>query len=140
MVLTEGERMLLTPTYHVFDLFQGHQDATRLALHLDCERYRLGGKSLPGISASASRKGAGPVLLTLCNLNPNTDVDLTCELRGMAASGVSGRILTADQMTAHNTFDNPNAVHPVAFEGARLGGNGLSIRMPAKSVVALTIN
>ncbi len=139
MILTEGERMILTPTYHVFDLFQGHQDATRLALNLECERYSLGGKSLPGISASASRKGSGPVLLTLCNLNPNTDVDLACELRGMAASSVNGRILTAPQMTAHNTFDHPDAVHPVAFDGARLTGNGLSIRMPARSVVALTI-
>ena len=138
-ILTEGERMLLTPTYHVFDMFKAHQDATYLPVALTCEDYTFGGETLPAVSASASRQASGQVLLTLCNLNPNTALDLTCTLRGLAASTVSGQVLTASEMTAHNTFDAPDAVHPVVFDGARLDGARLAIRLPAKSVVALTL-
>ena len=138
-ILTEGERMLLTPTYHVFDMFKDHQDATYLPVALTCEDYTFGGETLPAVSASASRQESGEVLLTLCNLNPNTALDLTCTLHGLAASTVSGQVLTASEMTAHNTFDAPDAVHPVVFDGARLDGARLAIRLPAKSVVALTL-
>ena len=139
LVLTEGDKMLLTPTYHVFDMFKGHQDATYLPLDLQCEEYRFGEEALPALSASASRQESGEVLLTLCNLNPNTDLDLTCELRGMQATTVSGRILTAAEMTAHNTFDAPQTIQPVPFEGATLSGERLTLRVPAKSVLALTL-
>jgi alpha-N-arabinofuranosidase len=139
MIFTEGEKMVLTPTYHVFEMYKGHQDATRLPLNVDCGEYRVGDAALPAVSASASRADSGEILLTLCNLDPSAARTITCELRGGAASAVSGRILTADAMTAHNTFERPNAVHPVAFSGAQLVDGGLSIQLPAKSVVALTI-
>ncbi len=140
MILTEGEKMILTPTYHVFEMFRGHQDATLLPLELKCDEYAVGDAALPAVSASASLSKEGRVLLTLCNLNPRAALDLTVELRGMNAGAVNGRILTADDMTAHNTFDQPAAVHPVPFQGARIAHGGLSVQLPAKSVVALTIN
>src|SRR5690606_25649711 len=106
------ERMLLTPTYHVFDMFKGHQDAILLPLELDCESYSSGGEFLPAVSASASRSSSGEILLTLCNLNPQKNITLDGELQGLSVSRVEGQILTAEDMTAHNTFDQPDRVRP----------------------------
>ena len=87
MVLTEGEKMILTPTYHVFEMFKGHQDATRLPILLQGEDYAFNGDAIPQISASASRNRKGEILVTACNLNPNQPVDLLCNLYGTKAAG-----------------------------------------------------
>jgi alpha-N-arabinofuranosidase len=139
LILTEGEKMILTPTYHIFDMFKVHQDATFLPLEVQCAPYTLGDGSLPGVSASASRDKEGKVHLTLCNLNPKKAVDLTCELRGMTCKTVSGQVLTAPEMSSHNTFADPNVVHPEPFDGARISRGALRIHLPSKSVVALAL-
>lgn len=141
MILTEegGERMLLTPTYHVFELYKVHQDATLLPLAIKSADYRSGEASIPAISATASRNGDGIVHISLSNADPNVDHTVTCTLRGIAAAEVTGRILTAATLDAHNSFDKPETVQPVTFNGASLDGNQLTIEMPAKSVVTLTI-
>jgi alpha-N-arabinofuranosidase len=137
LILTDQEKMILTPTYHVFEMYKGHQGATLLPLDIECESYTFNGASLPAASASASKNSQGEILLTLCNLNPNADVTLSCD--GIQGSTITGRILTAASMTAHNTFDQPNVVSPAAFDGAKLDGGKLMIQLPAKSVVALTL-
>ena len=139
LFLTEGDKLVLTPTYHVFDMFKGHQDATRLALELDCELYSFGLDSLPAVSASASRSELGDVLLTLCNLNPNQGVALDCELRDLNITQVEGMVLVGDAITAHNTFESPNRVLPAAFDGANLVGERLTVQLPPASLVALTL-
>jgi alpha-L-arabinofuranosidase len=141
VILTEpdGGRMLLTPTYHVFDMFKVHQDATLLPIDLQADAYARGDFSAPSVSASASRDGQGRVHITLTNHDPNRARTLQTELRGVSARNVSGRILTANTMTAHNTFDRPNAVTPAEFRGARLQGNTLTVELPAKSVVVLEL-
>src|SRR5262245_54766239 len=102
LILTEadGDRIVLTPTYHVFEMYKVHQDATLLPLDLRCDDYTYGEHSMPGLSASASRDKAGRVHLSLCNVNPNREAHVTCEVRGMALSAIQGRVLTADRMQA----------------------------------------
>jgi len=140
MILTEGEKMLLTPTYHVFDMFKGHQDATRLSLDVTCETCTMGDESLPAVSASASRSASGDVLLTLCNLHPSQSLSLTCEVKDLNVSQLEGVLLVGDAITAHNTFDAPDRVHPQPFTGAVLDDQQhLTIQLPAASVVALTL-
>lgn len=139
VILTDGEKMILTPTYHVFEMFKMHQDATRLAVDLKVADYSFEDQVIPGVSASASRDTEGLVHLTLCNTNPNNSVDLACELRGLEVSSVAGRVLTADLMTAHNTFDEPDRVKPVEFAGAMIEGNAMKIALPPMSVVALEL-
>ncbi|MCJ7543060.1 MAG: alpha-N-arabinofuranosidase [Phycisphaerae bacterium] len=141
VVLTEGEKMLLTPTYHVFDMFQVHQDATLLPLDLRCDTYTLGEVAVPTLSATASRDGSGArkVHLSLSNLDPNTPADVECVIRGRKLSGVSGRVLTAKDMNAHNTFDAPDAVRPTRFDGAKLSGENLAVALPPKSIVVLEL-
>lgn len=137
MILTDGEKMILTPTYHVFEMFKGHQDATLVPLELECEQYTSGADSLPVISASASRSASGEILLTLCNLHPRDTQTIRCAVPGVS-NRVEGVILTADDITAHNTFDQPERVKPAAFSGASINSDGvLEIQLPAASVVAL---
>ncbi len=139
VILTDEEKMILTPTYHVFEMFKVHQDATRLSVDLKVADYSYEDQVIPGVSASASRDAEGLVHLTLCNTNPNESVDLVCELRGLEVSSVAGRILTAGRMTDHNTFDQPDRVRPVEYEGAMIGDEGMAISLPAMSVVALEL-
>ena len=139
LILTKGEKMLLTPTYHVFEMFKGHQDATLLPLYLESEAYTLGDKTMPALSASASRGSDGKVLLTLCNLNPNDAMQITCDLRGAALGTPTARILTANAMNTHNSFDAPNTLVPQAFTDFKLSRQTITISAPAKSVIALTV-
>ncbi|MCB0037181.1 MAG: alpha-N-arabinofuranosidase, partial [Anaerolineales bacterium] len=141
MILTEenGDRMLLTPTYHIFEMYKVHQDGTLLPLTLASTDYTHGNETIPAISATASRNGDGVVYISLSNADPNEAHTITCTLCGLEASRVSGRMLTAERLDAHNTFDEPEAVRPVPFNGASLNGDQLTIQMPAKSVVTLTI-
>jgi len=139
MILTDNEKMLLTPSYHVFDMYQDHQDATLLPVDLDCGEYTYGKDALPALNASASRSKSGKILLTLCHLDPNRSCTIQCRVQGAGSHNVAGRILTADTMTAHNTFDRPNAVEPRDFTGVTIANGGLTVEAPPMSVIALTI-
>jgi alpha-N-arabinofuranosidase len=139
VILTKDEKMVLTPTYHVFEMYKVHQDATLLPSQLDCGKYELGKDSIPAISASASQDKDGRIHITLCNLDPNKSQEIECELRGFVPKTVSGRILTADDMTAHNTFDNTEKIKPTEFKDAKIEGSGLATVLPPKSVVLLEI-
>jgi alpha-N-arabinofuranosidase len=139
MILTDGTKMTVTPTYWVFEMYKVHQGATSLPVELTTPDYVLGGNKIPAVSASASRDTAGKVHLSLVNTDPNRPITVSCQLEGVAAKTVTGRVLTATTMSAHNTFDAPNAVQPVAFTGASLNGATLTIALPAKSVVVLEL-
>jgi len=139
MILTQGPQMILTPTYHVFEMYTVHHDATRLPLTYEAGSYEFENRSIPAITASASRDRAGKVHITMSNLDPNQPRTVRTTLDGARLSRVAGRILTADKMDAHNTFEQPTALQPVVFNGARLSGNTLNIDLPAKSIVVLEL-
>jgi alpha-N-arabinofuranosidase len=140
LILTEeeGDGLILTPTYHVFEMYRIHQDATRLPLDVRCESYARGEKTIPAISASASRDSAERIHLSLCNLHPEQEMPVSCALRGAAIEGVAGRVLTAPTIDAHNTFDRPDRVTPAAFDGLTHTPDRLQITLPARSIVVLT--
>ena len=140
MILTQGSRMLLTPTYHVFELYTVHHDAVLLPItEAHGEWFAQGGDSLPAVSALASRDRAGRIHVTLSNLDPGTKRTATLDLEGASVSAVTGRILTGATMDAHNTFDTPDAVTPSAFTGARVSGGRVTIPLPPHSVVLLEL-
>lgn len=139
VILTEGDKMILTPTYHVFEMYKVHQDATLLPVEINCPDYKLGEDSIPQISVSASKDGDGIIHITLCNLHPNEDVSINCELRGCTVRNVSGRILTADKINEHNTFDEPERVKPSTFNSYNITEQGLNIKIPSKSVIVLSV-
>ena len=140
MILTEGDKIVLTPTYHVFDMFKVHQDATRVDLHVDSEAYEMNGEQLPQLSASASKDEQGRLHITLCNLHHEQATDVPIDLRGYGeARKVDGVVLTAQRLQAHNTFAQPDAVKPHEFDDFIRQESSLNVKMPAKSVVRLTI-
>ncbi|NLY91298.1 MAG: alpha-N-arabinofuranosidase [Firmicutes bacterium] len=140
LILTRGEEMILTPTYHVFDLYQVHQDADLLDFQLDCGDYELDGKKIPLLSAAVSQDGAGRVNVTLCNLHATDQVSLEgCfNSTGLRPERVEGMVLTADQVNAHNTFEEPDRVKLAAFNGVKLSGADFTLTLPAASVLRLS--
>jgi alpha-N-arabinofuranosidase len=140
MILTDEEKMVLTPTYWVFEMYKVHQDATRLPVKLESPDYKHDGKKIPALSVSASRAKDGTVNVSIVNAHPTASVDLDCQLEGVAASKIAGRILTADKLDAHNTFDAPNEVKPATFDGAKLDGETLTAEIPPRSVVVLSLS
>ncbi len=141
VVLTEGERMLLTPTYHVFDLFKVHQDAELLDLHEAVDQIGSGREGLPQISASASRDAEGRIHLSLCNLDHQSSATVAIELRGWAEEVilVNGSILASEQTDGHNTFDTPDRVAPATFTDFTVAANRLTANLPPMSVAVLEL-
>lgn len=139
MILTDHEKLVLTPTYHVFEMLKVHQGATLLPLSVESPGYTYGGKSIPACSASASRDASGRVHLSFVNCQPNQALPLTIGLHGLNATTVSGRVLTAAAADAHNTFAAPHTLEPATFGGATIAGDQLTLTLPAKSVVVLEL-
>ena len=139
VVLTEGEKMVLTPTYHVMEMYNVHQDALLLPLDVHVADYVFGGEKLPAVSASASRDKAGKVHVSLVNIDPNKPQEISISLRGMSATSVSGRLLTSGKVQDYNSFDKPDFVKPVEFKGATLRGDVLKVMLPPVSVVVLEV-
>src|SRR5699024_501778 len=141
MILTEGEKMLLTPTYHVFDMFKVHQDASLLAVDSKHADYKQGDESLPQTSVSASKDENGQVHVSICNLDHENPADLTIELRGtdVTAARIQGTILTADEVDAHNTFEQPDNVKPVEFTDYKLQNSTIQVTLPPMSVVLFAV-
>ena len=141
MILTEGEQMILTPTYHVFDMYKVHQDAELLAVDSSFGAYEYNGETLPQVTVSASKNAEGKIHVSLCNIDHQNGAELDLDLRGISAANtkVSGTIITADTMNSHNTFEQPDVVKPVEFTGVTVENNKLAIKLPAMSVVTLVI-
>jgi alpha-N-arabinofuranosidase len=142
LILTNGADFILTPTYHVFDLYQVHQDAMLLDATVENgASYTLNGESLPQLSVSASKNNAGVVHVSLCNLDSRTAAAVTLDLSSQATiTGVSGRIVTADTMQAHNTFAQPEVVTTAALQTLSHNGQQVQVQLPPMAVAVVAIH
>ena len=140
MILTDGEKMVLTPTYHVFRMYNVHQNATYVP-----SDYKTGnivsaeGRIMDDFSACVSRDEAGKLHVSLAN--PYLDKAVTVELNfdSLKPKSVTGEILKADRIDAYNDFGKAPAVAPVAFTGAKANGKTVKLTLPAASVVVLEV-
>ena len=139
VILTNKEKMLLTPTYHVMEMFNVHQDATMLPLQLKTNDYVLGNEKLPAVSVSASKDNNGAAHVSLVNIDASKPQTITIDVRGLNIKTVSGRILTSKKLQDYNSFDQPTKIQPAAFNGAKLTGNSLQVQLPPFSVVVLAL-
>ncbi|MES1201181.1 MAG: alpha-L-arabinofuranosidase C-terminal domain-containing protein [Pseudomonadota bacterium] len=139
MLLTDGPRMVRTPTYWAFMMYKPFQETTLLPSEVDAPPYHVGQVSVPSVHASAARTADGKILVALVNLDPNRPATVTARLTGASASSISGQILTAGAMDAQNTFDAPDTLRPAPFTGAAVAGDRLTVNLPAKSLVVLTL-
>jgi len=118
MVLTDGPRMALTPTYHVFRMYVPFQDATALPVALaGAPDYTAAGVTIPALSVSAARGRDGRVHVALVNSDPHHAITLSLRADGLAPGALAGEVLTATQLDAHNTLAAPDAVHPTPWRG-----------------------
>ena len=139
LILTRGRQILLTPTYHVFELYKVHQDAKYLPVKFTSPDYMLGDQKIPALNLSASRDSLGTVHITMVNLDPNKTISIKTSLNGLQWKTINGQIVTAANLTDINTFDNPDKVQVVKFSGMRKEGNDLAVDLPAKSIVMLEL-
>jgi len=133
MILTDKDKMLLTPTYHVFDMYSVFQNATYLPVEVTTPKYRQSGVELPALDVSVARASDGRVYASFINLDPEHSATVTSNLVGIQASRMEGRVLTAAAMDAHNTFEKADAVKPAPIKSVRRGGK-VVLELPAKSV------
>lgn len=139
VVLTEGEKMILTPTYHVMEMYNVHQDATYLPLDFSTAEYAVENEKLPAVSVSASKDGAGAIHISLVNIDAKGGQQVNLELRGGKFTSVTGRILTSMNLQDYNSFDKPEQIKPVAFKGASVKEGVLTVSLPKHSVVVLEV-
>lgn len=139
MILTEGDRMILTPTYHVFEFYTVHHDATYLDFSLDAGTYSFAGRTIPAVTATASRNNVGKVNITLTNLDPNRPRTIRIDVKGEVVRRASGRILTAERINSLNSFEQPNVVSPAPFQGVKVDRGIVTVELPPKSLVVLAL-
>ena len=139
VILTDREKMALTPTYWVFYLYKVHQEATMLPVKLTSAKYAMNGREIDAVSVSASRDASGKIHITLVNVDPNREQPVECDLGNVVVKNVTGKILTSSKINDCNTFENPNTVAVKDFKGTKLNKDILNIQLPSKSVVMLEL-
>jgi alpha-L-arabinofuranosidase len=139
VVLTKDEKIILTPTYHVLEMYNVHQDATMLPIKITSNDYTLSKESVKAVSVSASVDSNKLVHISLANIDSKKSQDITIDLRGIKMGNVSGRVLSSEKLQDHNTFENPQKIKPVPYKGVTITGNQLKLSLPPFSVVVLEL-
>jgi alpha-N-arabinofuranosidase len=139
IVLTKGSQLLLTPTYHVFDMYKVHQDAKKLNVNFSSPDFKNGEAKIPALNISASVDSTGATHITFVNLDPQKTISIRGAVPGVKWTTVTGQLLTSPNLTDVNTFEKPNTVTIATFSGAKKNGNDLLVDLPAKSIVTLEL-
>ncbi len=140
LFLTKDEKMIKTPTYHIFDMYKVHQDATLLPTDLKCGKYTYNYMNLDQVSVSASKDKDNVVHVSLVNVDPKNDIAVTCHIRGMnSPKATGGQIVSSAKITDYNSFENPDVVKLENFNGYKMKNEELTVNLPAKSVVTIAL-
>ncbi|SDE28505.1 alpha-N-arabinofuranosidase [Mucilaginibacter pineti] len=139
LILTDKDKMLLTPTYHIFDLYKVHQDAKFLPIKLNTPEYKVDGKEIPAVNASASQDVAGRIHISFVNLDPNNSISVSTSFKNIKWTTATGQALTSANLTDINTFQKPNNIHITGFNGIKKDGDKLTVDLPSKSVVVIEL-
>jgi alpha-N-arabinofuranosidase len=139
MILTDGPKMVLTPTYHVYRLYVPFQGATSIPVRFDAGSYRHGDVTLPRVDAVAARDASGRLWLAVTNVDPDRPAEIAPEISGTRLTAASGEVLTAARVDSVNSFAAPNAVAPQPIAGTMRDGR-LVLTLPPKSVTVVKLN
>jgi alpha-N-arabinofuranosidase len=139
MIMTDGPKMVLTPTYHVYKLYVPFQDATFVPVKFDAGEYKYQDVTMPRLDAVAARDKAGKLWLAVTNIDPNRPAEIAVAVEGARAGTVTGQVLTAATVDAVNTFAAPNAVAPKPIAGSVSGGTA-HLTLPPKSIAVVALN
>ncbi|KGO94405.1 alpha-N-arabinofuranosidase [Flavobacterium subsaxonicum] len=136
VILTKGDKMILTPTYHVMHLYKVHQDAKLIPLKVASPEYKFGNKTLPAISASASAKD-GKTHVSLVNIHSTEKITVEINVDALKLKNITAQIVASPKLQDHNTFEKPNVIAPKDFKDFKLKNGVLSVTLPPFSVVVL---
>ena len=150
MILTDTKgtgHMVLTPTYHVFNMYKDFQEATYLPMDVKCDSmdvrgddHAKDGRKIPLVSTSAAKKADGTIVVALANVSLDKAQQVEFNLDGAAApKAVTGQILSCNKVSDYNDFAHPDVVKPAVFKDAKVKKNTLKVKIPAKSIVVLKI-
>jgi len=139
VILTKGDKMLLTPTYHVMEMYNVHQDAKLLPLTINAGEYVVNNEKLPAVSASASIDNSGAGHISIVNIDMHQSKEISITIYGSKFKNVKGRILTSEKVTDHNTFEALTKIQPQEFKAARFDGSVLKVKVPPVSVIVLEV-
>ena len=149
MILTDQVgtgHMVLTPTYHVFEMYKPFQGATYLPMEISQDsitvrgdNHAKEGRRIPVVNTSAAKAKDGSIVMSLANISLDQEQEMTISLNGFNAKTVSGRILTCKSVADYNDFQNPNRVSPIEFKGTKVKKGVVSVKIPAKSIVVINI-
>ncbi len=98
------------------------------------------GKSIPAVTASASRDKKGTIHITFTQADPHNEIEINLDIRGLQAGSVKGRILKASELNSHNSFENPDVVKTADFTAFKMNKNRITVKLPPASVVMLELN
>lgn len=153
MILTDTEgtgHMALTPTYHVFRMYTPFQEALPLPVTVESKTMDVpvaydkpmsadNKTTISMVDASAAKTQDGNVVLSLVNVSLDEQQEVTVSLPGLKAKSVSGEVLTSKDIHDYNDFAHPDKVKPATFTSAKLKGDKLTVKLPAKSIVVLSL-
>jgi alpha-L-arabinofuranosidase len=138
MLLTDKEKIVRTPTYHLFRMYVPFQGATFVPVVFDAGRYTHGNINLPRVDAIAAKDPAGTLWLALTNIDPARPLEVSVRLTGVTARSVTGETLTAPAVDSVNTFASPAVVEPRPISGTGRGDQ-LSLTLAPKSVTVVSV-
>ncbi|HEX8419020.1 MAG TPA: alpha-L-arabinofuranosidase C-terminal domain-containing protein [Sphingomonas sp.] len=139
LVLTRGKEMVVTPTWHVFDLYKVHQGATQVPVDVSTPDYVEGTIKVPTLSVSASRDAAGVMHMSIVNLDPTRAAPVDAVLTGVSGNAATARTVTGDQIDTRVRFGEPDPFVPRALSGISLNGDRLTLTVPPRSVTMVTL-
>ena len=138
MIMTDKEKMVLTPTYYVYKMYLPFQDATFLPVTFNAGTYTNGNITLPRVDAIAAKDANGKLWLEITNLDPNQSVEIEATLAGVTAKSAVGETLTAPKVDSVNTFVEPHAVVPKSVS-AKVADGRLTLKLEPKSVTVISV-
>jgi alpha-N-arabinofuranosidase len=138
MIMTDKEKMVLTPTYHVFKMYVPFQDATFVPVTFNAGTYTHGDITLPRVDAIAAKDKTGKLWVEVTNVDPNESAEIALNVAGVGAKSAAGETLTATKVDSINTFDSPNAVVPRPISVKAQGGK-LTLKLEPKSVTVISV-
>jgi alpha-N-arabinofuranosidase len=138
LILTDGPKMLLTPTYYIHQMYLPFQDATFMPVKFDAGEYRHGAVTLPRIDAVAVKATDGKLYVALVNLDPARPAAVRVALPEGGLRKAAGQVLTAPNVNSVNTFDAPRTVVPAPITG-KVAGGVVTVDLPARSVAMIAL-
>jgi alpha-L-arabinofuranosidase len=139
VILTNKEKMILTPTYHVLEMYNVHQDATLIPVKIIANDYSFGNDKLPAVTASASKDKNGIIHISLVNIDASKSQDISINIGESNLKTVTGKVLSAAKLQDYNSFETPDKIKPAAFKNVKLSNGLVQLRLPPFSVIVLTL-